>query len=220
MTHILIPCKHLRTGKSRLSGCLDGHARRELCAQLLTRTLQHAASVAAAAQVRVVTADPEAAAIARRHAIGHIFDHGGGLNSALDGARDAVLDETSAEDGLLILPIDLPFASPAALSKALSSTGDVVIAPDESETGTNLLLLRAASLRVFRFAYGPDSYSAHLTAARSLGLSVAVLKDQRLGFDVDSSAQYAKWVSSELNHARIGSPGDACRHTGLVAQSD
>jgi 2-phospho-L-lactate guanylyltransferase len=193
--HILIPCKNLDVGKSRLSECLNSRARREFCEQLLTRTLEQAAAVVAPARILVVTSDLEAATIARRCSVAQVPDPGDGLNAALEDARAALLAKMAYESAILILPIDLPFASPDAISKVLSCAGDIVIAPDESGTGTNVLLLRSPALRNFRFSYGPGSYAAHVAAARARGLTIETLKDWRLAFDVDGPAQYVTWRS-------------------------
>jgi 2-phospho-L-lactate guanylyltransferase len=193
--HILIPCKNLDAGKSRLSECLDSHTRREFCEQLLTQTLEQAAAVVVPARIRVVTSDLDAAAIARRYSVAQIPDPGSGLNAALEDARAILLTKMTYESAMLILPIDLPFASPEAISKALSCASDIVIAPDESGTGTNVLLLRSPALRHFRFAYGPGSYAAHVAAARARGLTIETFKDWRLAFDVDGPAQYETWRS-------------------------
>ena len=202
--HILIPCKNLDVGKSRLSECLDSRARREFCEQLLTRTLEHAAAVVAPARILVVTSDPEAAAIARRCSVAQAPDPGDGLNAALEDARAALLAKMAYESAILILPIDLPFASPDAISKVLSCAGDIVIAPDESGTGTNVLLLRSLALRNLRFAYGPGSHAAHVAAARAGGLTIETFKDWRLAFDVDGPAQYATWRSwQEREHDTV-----------------
>lgn len=201
--HILIPCKEFNVGKSRLSQCLDPGARREFCKRLLTQTLEHASALVAPANIRVVTSDPEAAAIVRQYSVELLPDPGGGLNAALEDARTTLLT-TASETALLVLPIDLPFASSDVISQFLLCAGDIVIAPDESGTGTNLLLLRSPVLKAFRLAYGPGSYAAHVAAARVRGLTIETFKDWRLAFDVDGPAQYTTWRSwQERAHDKI-----------------
>ena len=195
--HILIPCKNLAVGKSRLSECLDSGRRRTLCERLLTQTLKLALRLASPAQVYIVTADPQATAIAAHHGVGGLHDPSGGLNSALEAGRAALLAEAGSVGSLLILPIDLPYASPDAIGKVMSCVEEAVIAPDEGGTGTNLLLLRQATLQRLSFRYGADSYAAHHAAARSLGLDIATVKDWRLAFDLDGPAQYAAWRAQE-----------------------
>ena len=68
----------------------------------------------------------------------------------------------------------------------------MVISPDESGTGTNLLL-RGTALWRLPFCFGPGSYAAHLDAAQASGLTVKTITDPRIAFDVDGPAQYATW---------------------------
>jgi len=197
--HILIPCKALDKGKSRLAGCLDAAARHALCKELLARTLHQAARVSDVARIRVVTADEDALDIAARRGIAGLPDRGGGLNAALDSARTLLLADDACRNGILILPIDLPLVTADVIERATAIAGDVVIGPDEHGSGTNLLLLRGTAMRILPFAFGPGSYPAHKAAARARGLTTAIVEDPRIAFDVDGPPQYAAW-SSRPNH--------------------
>ncbi len=199
--HILIPCKGLETGKSRLSACLGRNARRELCAQLLDQTLTRAVALAAPDHVHVVTPDPSVALLAQRHATATLPDRRLGLNAALNDARCALLASGSAIEALLILPIDLPFATADAIRAASSCRDDLVIAADEAGSGTNLMLLRGAALQELPFRYGPESYAAHIGAGRASGFSIHALRDWRLAFDIDDAAQYARWLTQQATIA-------------------
>jgi 2-phospho-L-lactate guanylyltransferase len=192
--HVLIPCKNLDVGKSRLSECLAPAERREFCKRLLTQTLERSVALAAPANIRVVTADPEAVAMAREYSVETLADFRGGLNAALKDARATIL-ETGTVSALLVLPIDLSLATPDVISEFISCAGDIVMAPDEGGTGTNLLLLRSPALKTFRFAYGPGSFAAHAAWAQANGLRIEAVRDRRLAFDVDGPAQYATWQS-------------------------
>lgn len=188
---ILVPCKGLSTGKSRLRECLDTHERRDLCERLLVSTLRAATRLVGTRRVHAVTSDAEAGAIVRDLGIRQIADPGFGLNGALDFARSALLSEGRAD--LLMLPIDLPYIDAQALANVAACTGDVVIASDERGTGTNILLLRTQACRL-PFAYGDGSFAAHLTAAQARGLSPRIIRDWRLSFDIDEPAQYFQWL--------------------------
>jgi 2-phospho-L-lactate guanylyltransferase len=195
--HILIPCKSLDTGKSRLSPCLDHDRRRALCEWLLEQTLERALRLEGPEHIRVVSADPRATDIAGRYGVGGLPDFGGGLNAALEDGRAALRFEVGGDGSLLILPIDLPYASVEALVQAVSHSADIVIAPDESGMGTNLLLLRRAAFRRLAFAYGPGSYVAHHAAARALAFTIETVKDWRIAFDLDEPEQYIAWEARE-----------------------
>ena len=43
------------------------------------------------------------------------------------------------------------------------------------------------------FAFGDGSFAAHRASARTLGLSSRIIRDWRLGFDIDEPAQYFQW---------------------------
>lgn len=190
---ILMPCKSLRDGKSRLSVCLDGAARYALCRRLLENALRCASALATPEMVWLVTADAEAAAIARRHSIEWIADAGLGLNAALEHARSRMCAEIPVGGDLVILPIDLPFVEPHCITNALAQSVDIVIAPDESGTGTNMLALRSSAARQIPFAFGSGSCASHVALARANGLTIATVRDWRLAFDLDGPAQYARW---------------------------
>lgn len=160
---------------------------------MLARTLGLAASLVGAAQIRVVTADPDAQAFAAQRGISTIADTTGELNSALQHARTQMAQEGFRNGSLMVLPIDLPFATNASLSEANKQSADIVVAPDEGGTGTNLLLLRNGAWG-FPFRFGPNSYARHLSQAQASGLTLVSLADWRLARDIDSPDQYAAWM--------------------------
>jgi 2-phospho-L-lactate guanylyltransferase len=190
----LIPCKGFAEGKSRLSDLLDPAARRVLCETFFERTVALAQSVLPPMRVFVVTPDAEVIACADRLGIPARLDAGPGLNLALEAARDRLLPGLSGDTSLLILPTDLPLATTASLNEVIAERSDVVIVPDEELTGTNVLLLRPAAWRGFRFRFGPDSYRHHVEQARISGLTWHALAASPLSFDVDCVDQYRRWT--------------------------
>jgi 2-phospho-L-lactate/phosphoenolpyruvate guanylyltransferase len=194
MTVILIPCKNLDRGKSRLAGCLSPRSRRALCEFFLCRTLDVATQTVPAGQVRVVTSDPRVDAIARDYGVAVIPDRGGGLNAALEDGRRELLAEGGDHVGL-VLPIDLPHATPAELGRVASAAQEVVIVPDEAMIGTNVLRLARDAFRRFRFSFGVRSYAAHCAEARAVGFEALTLAVPNLTFDVDRAEQYRRWAA-------------------------
>ena len=190
---VLIPCKSLSAGKTRLSRCLDAAQRQQLCTYFLTRTIQLATSVAGADRVRVVTSDSAAAAIAARASVLTCADSDAGLNAALTKARDDIA--AHGRSRLMILPIDLPYATADALGAAAENQADVVINSDERGRGTNLLLLSPKASQ-FQFRFGEDSFGAHTNQARAQGYSLHILDDARLARDIDEPDQYLAWRRS------------------------
>jgi 2-phospho-L-lactate/phosphoenolpyruvate guanylyltransferase len=193
MTVILIPCKNLDRGKSRLAGCLRPRSRRALCEFFLCRTLDVAMQTVPRGQVRVVTSDPRVDAIARDYGVAVIPDRAGGLNAALEIGRRHVLAEGGGHAGL-VLPIDLPLATPAELGEVVSAPQEVVVVPDEERTGTNVLRLGPDAFRRFRFSFGVRSYAVHCAEARVVGFEAVTIEAPNLAFDVDRPEQYRRWA--------------------------
>ncbi len=190
---ILIPCKDLDRGKSRLAACLTPRSRRALCEFFLCRTLDVATATVSPAHVRVVTSDPRVRAIAGEYGVGVIADREGNLNGALECGRRRILADIGDCAGL-VLPIDLPLATPATLGAIAGAPQDVVIVPDEAMEGTNVLRLGPRALPRFRFAFGPHSYAAHCAVARAAGFEVRTVSAPSLAFDVDGPEQYRRWA--------------------------
>lgn len=191
-TFVLIPCKTLAEGKSRLGADVDAPTRAALCESFLRRTLATARSLVSAQRVRLVTGDPKAADIAQEHGVSVITEQRPGLNEALDLARN-VLVATGRASQALILPIDLPLATEATLALPLAAAEDVVVVPDEEDEGTNLLALRSHALRSFQFSFGPASFAKHIAGAKLAGQSVKIICDAELRFDVDRPDQFRRW---------------------------
>src|ERR1700681_1998799 len=129
MNVVLIPCKHLDRGKSRLTPHLSSRSRRVLCEFFLCHTLDVATQAVAADRVYVVTGDPRAGAIAAEFGVTAISDDDTDLHSALALRRAPIVAEP-ADCAALTLPIDLPLATPAALARLAGAAPAIV--PDES----------------------------------------------------------------------------------------
>ena len=193
---ILIPCKSLRRGKSRLAPAMSAFERQALCRRFFDRTLSLAMQIGE--RVAVVSDDMDVRSLAERSGAMAIEDPGKGLNAALH-FGNTVLLSSGAANSLLVLPIDIPLATLPALHRVFACSAEVVIAPDRHGTGTNLLLLDARAREGFRFAYGLDSFHHHELEAGRLGLRVAIVREPRLTWDVDE-------------------PGDL-RHSGLIRRT-
>ncbi len=193
---ILIPCRSLRSGKSRLAGILSEQQRHALCRDFLQRTLQLALQVTSAGDIRLVSADTEATILAAGLGIACMQDGNAGLNPALSQAVRLWHRQRGDFDAqtLLILPIDLVNADADAVQALLALPGDVALAPDLAEQGTNALRLTGRAAQDFRFQFGEGSFAKHEIEAGRLGLRLNILRDARLGFDLDSPADHAAWA--------------------------
>jgi 2-phospho-L-lactate guanylyltransferase len=101
----------------------------------------------------------------------------------------------------IVAHADLPLARDLG---GLLTVGDgVVLVPDRHADGTNVAVVPTTA--GFRFAYGPGSFARHRVEAERLGLDVAVVRDARLGWDVDRPADLDLPTDAEL--LRASSPG-------------
>ncbi len=75
---------------------------------------------------------------------------------------------------------DLPLATDLAW---VADADGVTLVPDRHGDGTNVACVPAAAR--FRFAYGAGSCARHEAEAQRLGLTVRVVPDPLLGWDVD-----------------------------------
>jgi 2-phospho-L-lactate/phosphoenolpyruvate guanylyltransferase len=190
--HILVPCKALALGKSRLSPMLSAPERAALCAELLRRTLDCALAIVPDERCHLVSADAAAADIAMARRVGTLAEPPeAGLNRALAAARDALCADTAA--AVLVLPIDLPLASARALQGLVAVNGAVVAAPDRHGRGTNALYLAAAAASTFTFRFGSGSLAAHRAEAEARGLTFHLFDDQALAFDLDEPEDLRDW---------------------------
>ena len=168
--------------KSRLVGKLSAEARLSLVRLMLERALTALRNCQTVSHITVVT--PERDAIP---ADVHVLpDAGGGLNAALDAARDVLVGMGASE--LLVLHADLPIVTPADIDLLVTSgrRAGFALAPDCAGTGTNALYVAPPS--PFRFRFGPDSRFRHIEEAMRLGRRAEVLCSNGLELDVDGPA--------------------------------
>jgi 2-phospho-L-lactate guanylyltransferase len=180
----ILPVKRLDWAKSRLNGALRPEQRRALAAGLMQNALLALLQSNALERVIVVSADPEALALAQEHGAQVLAEpSGGGLNQALTDARRAAVRQGATS--LLVLASDLPLVRPSDVRtfvREMKGPG-VVLAADRRRQGTNALLLSPAD--AIEFAFGADSFERHLLLAREAGLNAHVPELPRLAFDID-----------------------------------
>ena len=184
-TVAVVPVKPLRRGKSRLASVLSVQERTQLNRYLFTHTLEVLRAVPKIERTLVVSRDSAALALARDYGAHTLQEQSNSqLNLALK--RATVLLRSSAVSTILVLPADLPLLTPddvRALLDALPSPPAVVLAPNESGTGTNGLVV--SPLGAIEYAYGPNSFEHHVKLAEAADVAVAVVKRPGLARDVD-----------------------------------
>ncbi|MEX1147694.1 MAG: 2-phospho-L-lactate guanylyltransferase [Sphingomonadales bacterium] len=192
MVAALVPVKTLATAKSRLSACLGAGERRALTLAMLADVLDTLCGCPRIGSVTVVTADPCVVAFARQWPVQFLDEvQPCGLSDAVARAVPYV-----TSDRVLVMPADLPLIDGAALDRVLDAaipTPSMIIAPDRHGRGTNAVLTNAAK-RV-AWSFGPDSFARHVAEARAWGLVVGVLRDPRLGLDIDYPQDLAEFLT-------------------------
>jgi 2-phospho-L-lactate guanylyltransferase len=178
---ICIPVKRLARAKSRLEALLGPDQRRRLVLAMLADVLAAARAVVEPGRCMVVGADPEVADLAGRLGAAFLRDPGRGLNAALRHA--AARAAAAGAAWLLVLPGDVPAATPADLARLLAEDADVVVVPARAGDGTGALLLRPPQAIAFRF--GPGSCRAHVAEAAARHLAWRLLPVPALAQDVD-----------------------------------
>lgn len=173
---VLVPVKSFAAAKQRLAGRLDPAARRALAQAMAATVLDAARSLPTA----VVCDDDEVRAWAEQHGAETIWTPGLGLNGAVE-AGVAHLARRGMRR-VVVAHADLPLARDLGW---LASGGGITLVPDRHRDGTNVACVPADA--GFRFAYGRGSFSAHRAEGARLGLTVRLVPDERLGWDVDEA---------------------------------
>jgi 2-phospho-L-lactate guanylyltransferase len=175
---VLVPVKSFRQAKVRLAPALSDAERAALAESMATRVLEAARSL----PVSVVCDDPYVAQWAAGNGAAVIWRPGLGLNGAVtDGVEHLTHQHKAIE--VVVAHGDLPLADD--LTRVTGFAG-ITLVPDRHDDGTNVLCIPTDV--GFAFAYGPGSFTRHRDEADRLQLPYRVLRDPRLGWDVDVPA--------------------------------
>lgn len=177
---VVVPVKDFTRAKVRLAEHLDGDARAALAREMAEIVLAAAAPL----PVSVVCDDLAVRTWAESVGAEVIWTPGLGLN----GAVQAGVTELARRgvDTVVVAHSDLPLATSLAW---VAATAGVTLVPDRRLDGTNVIAVPAAA--GFRFAYGAGSFERHRAEGLRLGLPVRIVRDPRLGWDVDHPADLA-----------------------------
>jgi len=181
----IVPIKPMRLGKSRLAGVLPEEERVALNRRLLVHTVETLKAVPELEKVLVISRDPAALALARKHGARTVLeDDDSQLNVAL--ARATYVARSFNTHGVLVLPADLPFITVDDIRRLLEAAHDppvVAIAPDRKREGTNALLISPPGL--IQYQFGPGSFDRHCTRARQAGARLEICDLPSLAVDLD-----------------------------------
>lgn len=177
---VVVPVKDFSQAKRRLAPELDSTQRRALARSMATTVVR----AAEPHPVHVVCDHPEVRDWAEELGAGVLWTPGLGLNGAVRAAVDELGRRGVAT--AVVAHGDLPLAEDLGW---VGATPGVTIVPDRRCDGTNVLAVPTAL--DFGFAYGPGSFGAHRAEATRLGQQVRIVRDARLGWDVDLPADLA-----------------------------
>lgn len=197
---VVVPVKAFQAAKVRLAPALDPPARAALAREMAGLVVAAAAPL----PVIVVCDDPGVAAWAGQLGVTVEWTPGRGLDGAVQAGVAAA--EAAGADEVVVAHADLPLARRLVdLVDALPpDPPTVTLVPDRHSDGTNVVVLPAGS--GFRFAYGPGSFARHQQEATRLGLDLRVVRDPRLGWDVDLPADLVLPTEAELTAAGAPRP--------------
>jgi 2-phospho-L-lactate guanylyltransferase len=186
LVYAVIPVGALDGAKSRLGEVLDAEERHDLVLRLADATIRAAVATPGIADTLVITPDDTVRGVALAAGARPMRQRSRGLNAGLREARAEAL--AAGATAVLILPIDLPNVTPAALAAVVDTLRDepgplVALVADRHGRGTNALLL--APPDVIDLHFGGDSRGAHLAAAAAAGARVVEL-DGPLRQDLDT----------------------------------
>jgi 2-phospho-L-lactate/phosphoenolpyruvate guanylyltransferase len=171
---LLVPVKSFGDAKHRLESALAPEERAELARQLAGIVLAAAGGLDAF----VACDDGDVADWAVLHGAIVLWTPGLGLSGAVNTGVAHLA--TAGYDTVVVAHADLPLVS---TFDGFGSDGIVTLAPDRIDDGTNVAAVPADA--GFRFSYGPGSFGRHQAEAARLGLPLVVVRDERLGSDVD-----------------------------------
>jgi len=182
----IIPVGTLDGAKSRLGNVLDAEERLELTKLLAGRTIGAAVATTAIAETIVITPDNAVRDLAVELGARPLLQRDSGLNRGITAARAEAI--AAGADAIVILPIDLPDITPAAIEDLLAPLADsrrplVAMVPDRHGRGTNALLI--APPDAIEVCFGGDSRRAHAAAAELAEARLVELGGP-LALDVDT----------------------------------
>ena len=177
---VLVPVKAFAAAKQRLADVLDPAARVALATAMASTVLEAAGPLSAA----VVCDDEDVRAWAEAQGAEAIWTPGLGLNGAVEAGVSHLARR--GVDRVVVAHADLPLATDLTW---LADTDGVTLVPDRHRDGTNVASVPAVA--GFSFAYGAGSFASHRAEAKRLGLTVRLVPDARLGWDVDVAADLA-----------------------------
>ena len=213
----LVPVNTRALCKTRLAGRLAADSRLLLVRLMLERALTALRESRTVDRVAVVS--PERDTVPAD--VPMLPDRGGGLNDALEAARQTLIERGARE--LVVLQGDLPLVTADDIDRLVESgrRSGFALATDAAGTGTNALFV---TLTVpFRFQFGPGSRFLHMDEAARVGLQAQLLRADGFALDVDGPADLAELLDRgepSYRSLTLCAPEGAPANTAPVTTAD
>jgi 2-phospho-L-lactate guanylyltransferase len=189
----VVPVKLFPETKQRLAPLLSRDEREALACAMLRDVLSALAAARGLAGVVVVTADGQAAAIARDAGALVIPDieNAGTRAAAVRAAQHLV---AWGYRGMLVIPADVPLITMADIDAIVEAHGPnapaVTLVPASADGGTNALACSPPDAIPLHF--GEESFERHREAARAHGIEPQIVHLPRVGQDIDRPEDVAE----------------------------
>jgi 2-phospho-L-lactate guanylyltransferase len=217
-----VPVKSFGRAKQRLIGLLSGEERQALARAMLDDVVSALACAASLAGVAVITADAEAAGMARAAGASIILDADErGETAAV--TRAGRRFEGMGIRAMLVIPADVPLITPADVDALVSahrcaSSPSLTLVPAGGDGGTNALVCSPPC--VIPFAFGEDSFRRHRDAARARGIEPMMARIESIGCDIDRPGDLVSFLErpSATRTYRYLAAIDASRRLQLACE--
>jgi 2-phospho-L-lactate/phosphoenolpyruvate guanylyltransferase len=189
----VIPMKDAALAKQRLADALSRRLREDLALAMFQDVLKAVAAVPELHGIAVVTAAPIVVEIARR-AGAEIWSEG--AHDGHTGAVRAAARRLAAKSTMLTIPGDVPLVSAIDISRVLArhqAAPAFTIVPAWDERGSNTVVCSPPNVVPLRF--GPDSYFPHLEAARAVGLTPTIVRNDAIALDIDEPSDLIRFMN-------------------------
>jgi 2-phospho-L-lactate/phosphoenolpyruvate guanylyltransferase len=200
----VVPVKERDRAKERLAPLLRTELRQGLALAMLEDVLTALAATPGLTGIMVVTVDPAARRLARRHDARVVED---GARDGHTGAVGAAARLLTAEgqSGMLTLPGDIPLVTADEIEQIIAAqrpAPSFTIVPSHDEGGSNAILVSPPDAVPLRF--GVDSFFPHLRAAEAQGIRPTVLRLPGIGLDIDHPEDLAMFIKQpSLTRTRV-----------------
>lgn len=199
---VVVPQKHLRGAKSRLSSVLSADARREFILAMLRRTLGICRQLPGKSGF-FLCGPEDLAEVAQE--FGAALVPAGDAGMRRDIADVACDTRVHGHAALLVVSSDLPLLQLADLEEVVQAwrdCADVVLCPDLRRRGTNVMMVNEPEAFPYCFGdvVGPGSFQLHKAQAQGTGLTVTIIENERLSLDIDLPSDLARFISTAPDH--------------------